>query len=68
MSYFESWVKFDLTSLEESIPDGQDILYAEIVFKVSANTGQGYYAYHLTDIDDWEKEMEAMVHWILKAD
>jgi len=53
MSYFESWVKFDLTSLEESIPDGEDILYAEIVLKVSANTGQGYYAYHLTDIDDW---------------
>jgi hypothetical protein len=51
MSYFESWVKFDLTGLE--VPDGQDILYAEILFRVSANTGQGYYAYHLMNIDDW---------------
>ncbi len=53
MSYFESWAKFDLSSLEAAIPEGQEILYAEIVLKVSANTGQGYYAYHLMDADDW---------------
>ena len=53
MSYFESWVKWDLTGLV--IPDGQAILYAEVLFRVSANTGQGIIAYHLKNIDDWEE-------------
>ncbi|KPL23287.1 MAG: hypothetical protein AMS23_06845, partial [Bacteroides sp. SM1_62] len=55
MSYFEGWAQFDLTGLPALIPDGEEILYAEIVLKVSNNTGQGYYAYHLNDIDDWEE-------------
>jgi hypothetical protein len=55
MSYFEAWAQFDLSGLPALIPDGEEILYAEIVLKVSNNTGQGYYAYHLNDIDDWEE-------------
>ena len=55
MSYFEAWAKFDLTTLEDSIPDGQAILYAEIELLVSNNTGQGIYVYHLRDIDDWKE-------------
>ncbi len=55
MSYFEAWCKFDLTEVAASIPDGQDILYTQLLLRISANTGQGYYAYHLKDIDDWEE-------------
>jgi len=53
MSPFEGWVKFDLTTLADSIPDGETILYAEILMMVSNNTGNGYYCYHLKDIDEW---------------
>jgi hypothetical protein len=55
MSYFESWCQFDLSGVPALIPDGEEILYAEIVLKVSNNTGQGYYAYHLMDADDWQE-------------
>jgi hypothetical protein len=55
MSPFEGWVKFDLTTLGDSIPDGQDVLYAELIYKVSANTGNGFICYHLKDIDDWKE-------------
>lgn len=55
MSPFEGWVKFDLTTLPDSIPDGDAILYAEIIMKVSNNSGNGYYCYHLKDIDDWKE-------------
>ena len=53
MSPFESWVKFDLTTLEDSIPDGQSIIYAEYRYMISNNTGNGFICYHLKDIDDW---------------
>lgn len=57
MSYFESWTKFDFTTLEDSIPDGHQILYAELVFRVSANAGpQGVRFYHLYNIDEWLQE------------
>ncbi|MFO7933461.1 MAG: T9SS type A sorting domain-containing protein [Bacteroidales bacterium] len=56
-SYFESWIKFDFTTLEDSIPDGHQILYAELKFRVSANAGpQGARFFHLYDIDDWLQE------------
>jgi hypothetical protein len=55
MTYYESWIKFDLSTLEASIPDGEMILYAEIQLRISNNTGNGYYAYHLKDIDDWKE-------------
>jgi hypothetical protein len=55
MSPFEGWVKFDLTTLGDSIPDGQGILYAELFYKVSANTGNGFQCFHLKDIDDWKE-------------
>jgi hypothetical protein len=55
MSPFEGWVKFDLTTLPDSIPDGEAILYAEIILKVSNNSGNGYHCYHLMDIDDWKE-------------
>ncbi|MCK4827236.1 hypothetical protein KA005_66515, partial [bacterium] len=51
----EVWIKFDLTTLEDSIPDGQAILYAEIATRVSNNTGQGYICHNLKDIDDWKE-------------
>lgn len=54
-SPFEGWVKFDLTTLPDSIPEGQAILYAEIILKVSNNTGNGLICYHLRDIDDWKE-------------
>ena len=51
----EVWMKFDLTTLGDSIPDGQAILYAEIALKISNNTGQGHICDHLKDIDDWKE-------------
>jgi hypothetical protein len=55
MSPFEGWVKFNLASLPDSIPDGEAVLYAELILKVSNNTGNGYICYHLKDIDDWQE-------------
>jgi len=55
MTPYESWLKFDITPIEESIPEGEKLLYAEIKLSVSNNTGQGFYAYHLRDIDDWKE-------------
>ena len=53
MSPFEAWIKFDLTTLEDSIPDGESILYAEMYYKMSNNTGNGFICYHLKNADDW---------------
>ncbi|MEE9463807.1 MAG: hypothetical protein V3V53_18365, partial [Bacteroidales bacterium] len=55
MTYYEFWIKFDLTTLEESIQDGEMLLYAEIQLEVTNNTGNGIYVYHLMDIDDWKE-------------
>jgi len=56
-SYYESWIKFDFTTLEDSIPDGHQVLYAELKFRVSNNAGpQGAKFYHLYAIDDWLQE------------
>lgn len=52
-SAFESWVMFDLSTLADSIPEGQHILYSEIALRVSGNYGNGYYCYHLKNIDNW---------------
>jgi hypothetical protein len=61
MSYFESWMKFNFTELAAEIPDGQDVLYASCVFRVSANAGpQGARFFHLIDIDDWD---QATLSW-----
>jgi hypothetical protein len=54
-SGFESWVKFNLSTLQDSIPVGQKILYSEISFKVSGNYGNGYKCYHLKNIDNWKE-------------
>lgn len=54
-SGFESWVKFNLSTLKDSIPAGQKLLYSEISFKVSGNYGNGYNCYHLRNIDDWKE-------------
>ena len=54
MSYFEAWMKFNFTDLV--IPDGNNVLYASCVFRVSANAGpQGARFYHLFNIDDWDQ-------------
>jgi hypothetical protein len=52
-SGFESWMLFDLSTLTDSIPEGQHILYSEIALRVSGNYGNGFYCYHLKDADDW---------------
>ncbi len=52
-SGFESWIMFDLSTLTDSIPDGQHILYSEIALRVSGNYGNGFYCYHLKNADDW---------------
>jgi hypothetical protein len=53
MSPFEAWMRFNLTTLEDSIPAGMSILYAEFEYYVTNNTGNGFHCYHLHDIDDW---------------
>ena len=61
MSYFESWMKFNFTELAANIPEGQDVLYASCVFRVSANAGpQGARFFHLYNIDDWD---QATLSW-----
>ena len=40
MSYFEGWAQFDLTGLPALIPDGEDILYTEIVELVRSSRGE----------------------------
>lgn len=52
-SGFESWIKFDLSTLADSIPEGHHILYSEIALRVSGNYGNGFYCYHLKNADDW---------------
>jgi len=55
MTYYEAWIKFEVSSIEEAIPEGEMLLFAEVQLEVTANTGQGFYAYHLMDIDDWKE-------------
>ncbi len=55
MSSFESWVRFDLGTLQDTIPEGESLLCAELKYKVTNNTGNGFHCFHLKDIDDWQE-------------
>ena len=57
----ETWVRWDLGSIEAEIGEGEEILYVEAIFRVSWNSddpdlAQGYRALHLDDSFDYWNE------------
>lgn len=61
MTPFESWMRWDLSGIKDSLGEGEDILHVEVVMRVTWNStdpdlAQGFRALHLDDIFDFWTE------------
>ncbi len=51
----ETWLKFDLQGLSGQLLPGEEILYAEVMMRVSWNATGGIRVIHLRDDDNWNE-------------
>ncbi len=51
----ETWLKFDVGDLQSKLMPGEEILYAEVMMRVSWNATGGIRVIHLRDDDNWNE-------------